>query len=203
MRAAGGLVHAAGLHAHQTVLHHVRNAHAVARGDFVAGFASSVTASIFSPLTATGMPCSKSMVHVFRLVRRRLPEYLQINGRSRRRLVGQDLPGRIPRERDARCCDPWSTDGPSSPGTGICRARRHTRSPASRVLISQIAPGRDDLHVSVANALMVSSKRTWSLPLPVQPWQMAVAALLVGDLNQTLGNQRTGKGGAQQSTCRS
>ena len=28
---------------------------------------------------------------------------------------------------------------------------------------------------SGAKALMVNSKRTWSLPLPVQPWQMASA----------------------------
>ena len=29
--------------------------------------------------------------------------------------------------------------------------------------------------MSGASALRVSSKRTWSLPLPVQPWQMASA----------------------------
>ena len=29
--------------------------------------------------------------------------------------------------------------------------------------------------MSGAKALMASSKRTWSLPLPVQPWQMASA----------------------------
>ena len=29
--------------------------------------------------------------------------------------------------------------------------------------------------MSGANALIASSKRTWSLPLPVQPWQMASA----------------------------
>ena len=29
--------------------------------------------------------------------------------------------------------------------------------------------------ISGAMALRVSSKRTWSLPLPVQPWQMASA----------------------------
>ena len=29
--------------------------------------------------------------------------------------------------------------------------------------------------ISGQKALRVSSKRTWSLPLPVQPWQMASA----------------------------
>ena len=29
--------------------------------------------------------------------------------------------------------------------------------------------------MSGAKALIASSKRTWSLPLPVQPWQMASA----------------------------
>ena len=34
---------------------------------------------------------------------------------------------------------------------------------------------------SGARALMPSSKRTWSLPLPVAPWQMATAPLFAGD----------------------
>ena len=43
----------------------------------------------------------------------------------------------------------------------------------SRVLMSQIRQGAM-IFICGSKALMVSSKRTWSLPLPVQPWQMAV-----------------------------
>ena len=43
---------------------------------------------------------------------------------------------------------------------------------SSRDLMSQMRHGAI-IFISGAKALMVSSKRTWSLPLPVQPWQMA------------------------------
>ena len=52
--------------------------------------------------------------------------------------------------------------------------------------------------ISGAKRLMASSNRTWSLPLPVQPWQMASAPSSQGDLHQLLGDDGPGKGGAQQ-----
>ena len=49
-----------------------------------------------------------------------------------------------------------------------------------------------------AKALIASSKRTWSLPLPVQPWQMASAPSCLCDFDDALGDDRPGEGGAQQ-----
>ena len=44
----------------------------------------------------------------------------------------------------------------------------------------------------------MSSKRTWSLPLPVAPWAMASAPVSRGDLDQAFGDQRPGDRGAEQ-----
>ena len=41
-------------------------------------------------------------------------------------------------------------------------------------------------------AWTATSKRTWSLPLPVQPWATA-SPLAVGDLDQQLGDERPGE----------
>ena len=47
-------------------------------------------------------------------------------------------------------------------------------SSSSRDLISQILHGAT-IFISGARALIPSSKRTWSFPLPVAPWQIATA----------------------------
>ena len=38
--------------------------------------------------------------------------------------------------------------------------------------------GQGMIFISGAKRLMASSNRTWSLPLPVQPWQMASAPVV-------------------------
>jgi hypothetical protein len=57
--------------------------------------------------------------------------------------------------------------------------------------LSSHAPRRDDRHRR-REGLMVSSNRTWSLPLPVQPWTMA-SALLKRDLGDPLGDDGRAK----------
>ena len=49
-----------------------------------------------------------------------------------------------------------------------------------------------------AKRLMASSNRTWSLPLPVQPWQMASAPSARATSTSLLADDGPGKGGAQQ-----
>ena len=51
---------------------------------------------------------------------------------------------------------------------------------------------------SGASAAAVSSKRTWSLPLPVAPWAMASAFSLLGDLHHALGDERPRDAGAEK-----
>ena len=51
--------------------------------------------------------------------------------------------------------------------------------------------------MSGTKCLRVSSNLTWSLPLPVQPWQMASAPLGYRDLREPLGDDRPRQRGAE------
>ena len=59
-RAARCFINAAGFHAHKTVLHHVHPADTVGAGNLVQ-WSISLAGLIFLPLTATGLPFSKSI----------------------------------------------------------------------------------------------------------------------------------------------
>ena len=45
---------------------------------------------------------------------------------------------------------------------------------------------------------MPASNRTWSLPLPVQPWATVVGAVLLGGGDEVLDDRRPGEGGDQR-----
>ena len=49
-----------------------------------------------------------------------------------------------------------------------------------------------------SRAWTATSKRTWSLPLPVQPWATASAPFARGDLDEQLGDERPGERGGQR-----
>jgi len=192
-RSAGGLVHTAGLHAHQTVLHHVRNAHAVARGDFVAGFQQLHRVHLLA-VDGHRNALLKVNGHIFRLVRRVFRIFAD-QRQIARRLVGRIFQiASLVREM---------------PDVAIHRIRTillHRDGDAARVGILDflfagldipLAPRRDDRHVR-RKRLDGKLKTHLIVALAGAAVADGVAAFLLGDFNQTLGNQRTGEGRAQQ-----
>ena len=86
---------------------------------------------------------------------------------------------------------------PRDIASGILLRDRRSRFPHRGLLMSHSRQGAM-MGISGAKALMASSNRTWSLPLPVQPWADGVCAFRLGDLHQALGDDGARKGGAQQ-----
>ncbi len=71
------------------------------------------------------------------------------------------------------------------------------RNPARRGVVDRVlaradvplAPGRDDRELR-RERLYASSKRTWSLPFPVQPWESASQPVFERDLDLLAGDER-------------
>jgi len=80
-------------------------------------------------------------------------------------------------------------------GTGMPRAFAHSISSSLVIFHSRIGAMISSVGSSAAVA---TSNRTWSLPLPVQPWATAVALYLCASVDLELRDQRPRKGGRQR-----
>ena len=81
---------------------------------------------------------------------------------------------------------------------GRCRAALQYSISSSRDCMVQISVIRHGamIFMSGASALMPSSKRIWSLPLPVAPWQMATAPSFLAISTRRFAMAGTGHGGS-------
>jgi hypothetical protein len=116
--------------------------------------------------------------------------------------LGGSTPGLpAPCLRTEECSRLASTENGASPrlslATGIwCFSAKSISVGAD--LSVPLAPRRDHLDVGLQRRNRPSSKRTWSLPLPVAPWATASAPVILRDLDLALGDQRPGDRGAEQ-----
>ena len=106
------------------------------------------------------------------------------------------MPPRAARPRGPRAGRPRSS-GPTGCGRSSrprrtspaprCRARGRRRSPAPGSCPSRAPARAPPVGRERGDA---ASNRTWSLPLPVQPWATAVGAVLAGDAHEPARDQR-------------
>ena len=192
-RSARGLVHAAALHADQTVLHHVRDAHAVAAGNLIALGQQGDGIHLFA-VDGDRHALLKVDGDVFRRIRRILRIHAQTE-QVARRLVGRVLQlaalmAQVPdvaihgvravlldRNRDAA-------------GLGVLDL-------LLAGLELPLAPRGDDRHLR-RERLDAQLEADLIVALAGAAVTDRVAVFLLRDLDEALGDQRAGEGGAQQ-----
>ena len=149
-----------------------------------------------TPLTVTGTPCSKSIVDIFRLVRRvfrGFADQRQIAWAARWPGIFQ-IAALV--ARDATGCGPWSRDAPSFTGTSMPRALGVLDLLFAGLDVPD-APRGDDLHVG-GQRLDGQLETHLVVALAGSAVADGRRAFLLGDLHQTLGDDRAGEAGAQQ-----
>ena len=154
---------------------------------------------IFLPFTAVGTPFSKVMVTYSAFIR----SFFRSNAKNQQMIVVW-LVGRILQLQT------FMADVPQVAVTAVavnlrrtedqCRVLCSIRSHLHGTACSSVCHSRQGAMIfrSGASALMPSSKRIWSFPLPVAPWQMAAAPSFRAISTSFFAMQRTCHGSTEQ-----